>query len=259
MKASNLIYLCPKFIVLETLKPYGQAGESKKKEVQKMFDNIAGSYDMLNAVLSFGMDSYWRKKAIHQFPDATLPLRVLDVACGTGDMCLQAFRYYPSYRYLGVDLSAGMLQVGRNRIGKLKLADKISMEQGDCENLHYDEASFDLVMAAFGVRNFENLDAGLQHMHRVLQSGGKVIILEFSRPRIFPFKQLYNFYFRNILPLVGRFGSKDANAYKYLYESVQQFPDYERFTDRLTACGFSNCTITPLTFGICCVYTGIKI
>lgn len=222
-----------------------------------MFDRIAPEYDKLNSVLSLGIDTRWRNKAIAELPESSASLHILDIATGTGDMCIQARKRYPHYHYTGLDLSDGMLEIGRQRLKKMDIQG-IELIQGDSEHLAFHSDRFDAVMAAFGVRNFENLDQGLQEMHRVLKPGGKLVILEFSRPRIFPFRQLFGFYFKNMLPLIGSWGSKDAQAYKYLYESVQQFPDYDRFTDRLTACGFRSASFHSLSLGICCVYTGLK-
>lgn len=222
-----------------------------------MFDRIAPAYDLLNSVLSLGIDTRWRKKAIAELPASANSLHILDIATGTGDMCIQARKRYPHYQYTGLDLSDGMLEIGRQRLKKMDILG-IELIQGDSEQLDFGDDRFDAVMAAFGVRNFENLDKGLQEIYRVLKPGGKLIVLEFSRPRIFPFRQLFGFYFKNMLPLIGSWGSKDAQAYKYLYESVQQFPDYDRFTDRLTACGFHSVGYHSLSLGICCVYTGLK-
>jgi len=240
------------------IKPYSREGESKKAEVRQMFDRISPVYDFLNGLLSLGIDRIWRRKALTLIPDSPEGSEVLDVATGTGALAIQGAEMYPQYRFVGSDISEGMLEIGRVRVAKRGLSDRISLEPGDSENLNYESNRFVCVTAAFGVRNFENLDAGLSEMYRVICPGGRIIILEFSRPRIFPFKQLFNFYFRFILPFIGRIISKDARAYSYLYESVQQFPDYERFVGKLAGAGFKNSRFIVLSLGICCIYTGEK-
>ncbi|MEO6190211.1 MAG: bifunctional demethylmenaquinone methyltransferase/2-methoxy-6-polyprenyl-1,4-benzoquinol methylase UbiE, partial [Saprospiraceae bacterium] len=224
---------------MEPVKPYGELVESKKKQVKKMFDRIAPAYDTLNTILSLGIDKSWRKKAIAQLPTSTDSLCILDVATGTCDMSIQAAKRYPHYHFIGIDLSDGMLAMGRKRLIKLGLDQNIKIELGDSEELGFQDNTFDATMAAFGVRNFENLELGLRNMNRVIKKNGKIVILEFSKPKAFPFKQLFNFYFKNFLPLIGKFGSSDDQAYKYLYQSVQQFPDYERFLDKLREAGFT--------------------
>lgn len=223
-----------------------------------MFDRISPVYDFLNGLLSLGIDRIWRKKALSLIPDSPEGSEILDVATGTGALAIQGAEMYPQYRFVGSDISEGMLQKGRERLARRGLTDRIRLEQGDSENLGYESDRFACAMAAFGVRNFENLDAGLSEMHRVIRPGGRIIVLEFSRPRMFPFKQLFNLYFKYILPLIGRMISKDARAYSYLYESVQQFPDYERFVGKLAEAGFKNSRFISLCLGICCIYTGEK-
>ncbi len=242
---------------IEHIKPYQSSQDSKKNQVQKMFDKIAPAYDSLNSILSLGIDNYWRRKAIQLIPISDAQLEILDVACGTGDMSILASKRFPHYQFTGIDLSEGMLEVGKKRILKIN-ADQIKLQWGDCENLPYEPNTFDAIMVAFGVRNFENLELGIQNMYRVLKENGKIIILEFSKPRVFPFKQIYTAYFRYVLPWIGRIGSKDDKAYKYLYDSVQQFPDYERFVGILEKSGFHHCNYKPLSLGICSIYTGIK-
>lgn len=222
-----------------------------------MFDKIAPYYDLLNRVLSLGVDTLWRKRAIrklHGRPVQTL----LDVATGTADLALEASRQLQPQRIVGLDLSNEMLDIGRGKVSRRRLDETIELIQGDSENLPFADNTFDAVTVAFGVRNFENLELGLREMRRVLKDGGKVVILEFSKPRSFPFKQLYNFYFRNILPTVGKLTSKDPKAYRYLYESVQAFPDGQDFLDILDKTGYKTNQCTPLTLGICSIYTGEK-
>jgi demethylmenaquinone methyltransferase / 2-methoxy-6-polyprenyl-1,4-benzoquinol methylase len=240
----------------QQVKPYQQEG-SKKGQVSNMFDKIAPYYDLLNRVLSLGIDTRWRKRAIRMLHDHPVQA-LLDVATGTADLALEASRQLQPQRIVGLDLSNEMLEIGRGKVSRRRLGETIELIQGDSENLPFADNTFDAVTVAFGVRNFENLELGLREMRRVLKDGGKVVILEFSKPRSFPFKQLYNFYFRNILPTVGKLTSKDPKAYRYLYESVQAFPDGQDFLDFLDKTGYKTNQCTPLTLGICSIYTGEK-
>ena len=221
-----------------------------------MFDNISGNYDFLNHFLSLGIDTWWRKKAIGQLK-AVHPKLILDVATGTGDFAVEALRLNPD-KIIGIDISEGMLEMGRKKMVKRGLDSKIELRSGDSEKLAFEENKFDAIIVAFGVRNFENLEKGLSEMLRVLKPGGKVVVLEFSKPTVFPFRQLYHFYFRFVLPKIGRWVSRDASAYTYLPESVQAFPDGKEFLGILSQLGFKNTSWTPLTFGISSLYTGIK-
>jgi demethylmenaquinone methyltransferase/2-methoxy-6-polyprenyl-1,4-benzoquinol methylase len=238
------------------VKPY-TPDESKKKQVEQMFDNIAPKYDFLNRFLSLGIDKYWRKIAIQQLV-AAKPTQVLDIATGTADLAIECLKQVPDASIVGLDLSAQMLAMGDEKLKKLGLTEKIKLIQGDSENLPFEHNKFNAISVAYGVRNFENLERGLQEMYRVLAPSGKLVVLEFSRPRIFPLKQLFNFYFKNILPRIGNSTAKDKRAYTYLYESVQAFPDGEDFVQLLQKNGFKNCQCISLTFGICSVYTGEK-
>jgi len=238
------------------VKPYKQEDLSKKEQVAKMFNNISHKYDLLNHLLSLGIDIQWRKKAINQLKSIH-PKSILDVATGTADFAIQSLTLDPE-KVIGVDISDGMLNIGREKIRTRKLDHIISLENGDSENLRFRDNNFDAVIVAFGVRNFEHLQNGLSNMHRVLKEGGKVVILEFSKPTSFPFKQIYNFYFNSILPNIGNVVSRDNSAYTYLPESVQAFPDGERFLEILNKTGFNQIECIPLTFGICSIYTGIK-
>ncbi|HKK78673.1 MAG TPA: bifunctional demethylmenaquinone methyltransferase/2-methoxy-6-polyprenyl-1,4-benzoquinol methylase UbiE [Phaeodactylibacter sp.] len=240
----------------EEIKPYEQGG-SKKEQVSRMFDGIAPYYDFLNRLLSLGIDTVWRKRAIDQLKGAA-PKHILDVATGTADVALEMARRLQPERIIGLDIAPQMLDVGREKVRKKGLERIIELQVGDSENLPFANNTFDALTVAFGVRNFEHLEKGLQEMYRVLKPGGKLVVLEFSKPRIFPFKQLYDFYFRNILPAVGRFTSKDPRAYRYLYESVQAFPDREQFTNILSKTGYKSNQCIPLTLGICSIYTGVK-
>lgn len=221
-----------------------------------MFDNISPRYDLLNHLLSFGVDRSWRRKAIHLLKSHN-PKSVLDIATGTGDFAIEALKLNPDY-IIGIDISTGMIEQGRKKLIREKLNNKIELQQGDSENLPFEDNKFDAVIVAFGVRNFEKLGQGLSEMYRVLNKNGAVVILEFSRPVGFPFKQIYNLYFRNILPFIGRIISRDHSAYKYLPESVQVFPEGDAFLKILSDIGFKNTRCIPLTFGISSIYTGTK-
>jgi len=229
---------------------------SKKEQVRTMFNNIAGKYDFLNHFLSAGVDYSWRRKVIrilkmHQ------PKKILDVATGTADLAIAEAKLNAE-SVIGVDIADQMLDYGRKKISDKQLGDVITLENGDAENLRFGEGTFDAVTVAFGVRNFEDLDKGLQEMYRILNPGGIAVILEFSSPKKFPVKQVYNFYFHNILPLAGRIISKDRAAYTYLPESVNAFPDGQNFLNYMHAAGFRDTTARPLTFGIASIYTGMK-
>ncbi|GAB3331819.1 bifunctional demethylmenaquinone methyltransferase/2-methoxy-6-polyprenyl-1,4-benzoquinol methylase UbiE [Marivirga atlantica] len=239
-----------------TVLPYKDKDTAKKQQVADMFDSISPKYDFLNHFLSLGIDIRWRKKAIKQLQEIK-PKNILDIATGTGDFAIESLSLNPE-QVVGVDISEGMLSVGREKLKKRKLDDRITLKSGDSENLPFDDNMFDAIIVAFGVRNFENLEKGLTEMFRVLRPGGKVVVLEFSKPKSFPFKQLYNFYFKNILPTVGKLISKDKAAYTYLPESVKSFPDGKMFTDILDRVGFNKTQCKPLTLGISSIYTGIK-
>ena len=239
-----------------TVKPY-EADGSKKQQVSKMFDNIAPYYDLLNRVLSLGIDKRWRKRAIKLLQEDN-PQYILDVATGTADVALQVADRLQPKKIIGVDISNEMLAIGREKIAKKNLQQVITLEEGDSENLPFEDNTFDAITVAYGVRNFENLEKGLSEMYRVLKPNGKVIVLEFSKPTIFPFKQLFNFYFANILPTIGKWTSKDPKAYRYLYESVQAFPDGNKFVAILDKLGFQSTKFIPLSLGICSIYLGKK-
>lgn len=236
--------------------PYGsEAG--KKAEVEQMFDRIAPRYDLLNRVLSLGIDVWWRKRAIGYLKPAQ-PAEILDVATGTADVAILLAKILKPRQVIGIDIANQMLELGRGKIAAQGLSDVISLETGDSERLRFSDASFDAVTVAFGVRNFENLEKGLSEMCRVLRPGGRVVILEFSKPHIFPIKQCYNAYFKYVLPLIGRLTSRDMRAYTYLFESVQVFPEGSQFTEILTKTGFQNPICERLTLGICSIYTATK-
>ena len=240
----------------EIVKPYDQEG-SKKEQVGKMFDNIAPYYDFLNRLLTLRIDVLWRRSAIKMIKDRNAK-QIIDIATGTADLTVEINKQLNPDQIIGMDLSHEMLEVGRKKIAKKGLDNLIRLDQGDSENLQYADNSFDVATAAFGVRNFENLKAGLTEINRVLKKNGQIVVLEFSRPTIFPFKQLFNLYFKYILPLIGKVTSKDPKAYQYLYESVQAFPDGEDFLDVLKESGFNSNQCKKLSLGICSIYTGFK-
>ncbi len=243
-------------ILAEQVKPYEQEG-SKKQQVEQMFDNIAPKYDFLNRFLSLGIDIYWRKKAVNRLKDQQIK-QVLDIATGTADVALEIYKQIKPDHITGVDISDKMLEIGREKILGKTLQKYITLENGDSENLRFEDNTFDAITVAFGVRNFENLSKGLAEMYRVLKPGGKLIILEFSKPKVFPFKQLFNFYFKNILPIIGKWNSKDPKAYQYLFESVQAFPEGEKFIHILSSVGFKSNQNIPLTLGVCSIYQSEK-
>ena len=236
--------------------PYKEKQTGKKEQVAEMFNNISHRYDFLNHFLSLGIDILWRKKAIRMLK-AEQPKQILDIATGTGDFAIEALALNPD-RVVGVDISPGMLEYGKKKMKKRGLDHLIHMQMGDSEKLLFENNTFDAVIVSFGVRNFENLEKGLSDMYRVLKPGGKAVVVEFSRPRHFPMKHLYNFYFKSILPIIGKLISKDQSAYTYLPESVATFPDGDDFLTVLHKAGFKNTVCKPLTFGISSIYTGQK-
>ena len=231
-------------------------GDGKREKVENMFDSIASSYDFLNHFLSFGIDYYWRNKALKIIKSVN-PESILDIATGTGDLAILSSKANPK-RIVGIDISQNMLNVGIEKINKKGLQNLITMQKEDSEDLSFEDNTFDLAMAAFGVRNFENLEKGLSEIRRVLKPGGTFIVLELSQPRVFPMKQFYSFYSNNILPTFGKIVSNDSSAYTYLPESVKRFPSYEKFTQIMDKVGFKNTSFEPLTFGISNLYRAEK-
>ncbi len=241
----------------ENVTPYKDQELTKKEQVAKMFNNISKTYDFLNHFLSLGIDIIWRKKAINELIKDK-PQTILDVATGTGDFAFEALEKLKPKKIIGVDISQGMLNIADKKILKRGKSDVFEVRLGDSEKLLFDNDSFDAVTVAYGVRNFENLEKGIADMLRVLKPNGKAVILEFSKPKAFPIKQLYNFYFSYITPTVGKVFSKDASAYSYLPESVAAFPDGAKFIALMDKVGYKNTKCKPLAFGICSIYTGIK-
>ena len=239
-----------------TVLPYKNKTSGKKEQVAVMFDNIAHRYDFLNHFLSMGIDILWRRKAIKLFKNKKYEY-LLDIATGTGDFAIEASKLNPT-SIIGVDISEGMLENGRKKLKNKKLDNLIQFQKADSENLPFDTNHFDGIMCSFGVRNFENLEKGIGEMYRVLKPEGKTVIIEFSQPEKFPIKQLYSFYFNNILPLLGRIFSRDNAAYTYLPESVSVFPYGKSFISILQQAGFKNCLHIPLSGGIAAIYVGEK-
>lgn len=241
---------------MSTVKPNPSSALPKKQQVEQMFDNIAPRYDFLNHFLSLGIDLWWRKIAINGLKKYQ-PKQIIDVATGTGDFAFESLKRLNPDFVTGVDISEGMLQLARVK-AKDRKTERISFSKGDSENLNFEDNSFDAATVAFGVRNFENLEKGLEEIKRVLKPGGRLVVLEFSKPSVFPVKQLYHFYFRYILPTTGKIISKDSSAYTYLPESVNAFPEGQQFTNILEKLGYQECKSRALTFGICSLYTACK-
>ena len=237
--------------------PFKDSEKSKKEQVADMFNKIAGKYDVMNRVLSARTDIGWRKKAINKLRKDN-PQHILDVATGTADMALMAYKMLQPAQVTGIDISEGMLELGRKKIDKEQLGDKIHLHTGDSETINFAENTFDAVMVAFGVRNFENLENGLTEMWRVLKPGGRLIVLEFSKPRRKAVKSLYNLYMGLLAPQVARWFKQNKEAYQYLNESANAFPDRHLFTDILKKVGYIETECTPLSLGICCIYAGRK-
>ena len=240
----------------EQVKPYGDSSKSKKEEVAEMFNNISAKYDFLNHFLSLGIDKLWRKKAVKMLRSVN-PTRILDIATGTGDFALESLVLKPT-QIVGLDISSGMLEHGRVKMKKKGVDHIITMQQGDSEDIPYEDNYFDGLTVGFGVRNFENLEKGLGEMLRVVRPGGKLIILEFSKPKKFPIKQLFAFYSKNIIPILGKSISKDSNAFTYLPESVAAFPEGKNFENILAKVGFKDISSTLVSGGIATIYAGTK-
>jgi demethylmenaquinone methyltransferase/2-methoxy-6-polyprenyl-1,4-benzoquinol methylase len=236
--------------------PYKDSNLGKKEQVAQMFDNISENYDDLNRVISFGIDVKWRKKVI-QLVGENNPKKILDIATGTGDLAIMMSELNAD-QIVGLDISAGMLEVGKQKIASKNLSHKIEMVLGDSENIPFGDNYFDAITVSFGVRNFENLDKGLKEILRVLKPGGKFVVLETAVPTKTPFKQGYNIHSKYILPLVGKLFSKDKTAYSYLSESANAFPYGQAFNNILEKNGFIDTKDIPVTFGVASIYTATK-
>lgn len=240
----------------DSIRPYEQSEKGKKEQVADMFNNIAGKYDFMNRFLSVGTDIGWRKKAIKWLQPAA-PQHILDIATGTGDMSIMACKMLKPRQITGIDISTEMLEVGRKKIEKEGLVNKITLHTGDSEAIKFNDNTFDAGMVAFGIRNFENLEQGLQEILRVLQPGAPLVILEFSKPKQ-PFKTLYNLYMKLVAPNVARMITRDQQAYEYLTASANAFPERKQLVDILNKAGYTDTRYKSLSLGICCIYTGKK-
>ncbi|ULQ56498.1 bifunctional demethylmenaquinone methyltransferase/2-methoxy-6-polyprenyl-1,4-benzoquinol methylase UbiE [Flavihumibacter rivuli] len=241
----------------DSVVPFKDSDQSKKQQVAEMFDQIAFRYDFLNRFLSGGIDVYWRKRAIAELRQLK-PQKVLDVATGTADVAIMTMKFLKPERIIGIDISEGMLELGRKKIAKLKLNDRIELQSGDSETIKFPDNSFDAVTVAFGVRNFQDLRKGLSEMFRVLKPGGKLVVLEFSKPKAAGFKGLYQLYMNLVAPGIGKLFSRNKAAYQYLNDSVQAFPEGKDFINILAETGYSQTYLKKLSLGICTIYCGTK-
>jgi demethylmenaquinone methyltransferase/2-methoxy-6-polyprenyl-1,4-benzoquinol methylase len=240
----------------DKIKPFSDQG-SKKEQVSEMFDHIAPRYDFMNRFLSVGIDVSWRRKAIKRFQKDN-PKVLLDVATGTADMSIMAARILQPEKIIGIDISEKMLEIGRRKIDKEGLGTKIELFSGDGETINFPKDTFDGVMVAFGVRNFENLEKGMAEILRVMRPGAQLIVLEFSKPKLPGVKTLYNFYMGVVAPQMAKWFNQNKKAYQYLNESAKAFPDHQLFIDVLNKTGYSDTSFKPLSLGICCIYSGRK-
>ncbi|MBK5722968.1 bifunctional demethylmenaquinone methyltransferase/2-methoxy-6-polyprenyl-1,4-benzoquinol methylase UbiE [Dysgonomonas sp. Marseille-P4677] len=240
----------------EKIVPYSSE-ENKGVQVERMFDSIAENYDTLNRTMSMGIDINWRNKGISMLKRLS-PQTILDIATGTGDLAIQAYNVLKPQSILGIDISEGMMEVGRHKVAKAGLSEVITFEKQDCLNLTLDDNTYDAAMVAFGVRNFEDLDKGLQEILRVLKPGGQLMILELSTPKHFPMKQGYWMYSRLFIPTIGRIISKDKTAYSYLPKSIEAFIQGKEMTNTLLKNGFKDAICKTYTFGVCSMYLASK-
>jgi len=241
----------------DTVVPVEGSALPKKKQVAEMFDNIAHRYDFLNRFLSAGIDIQWRRAALRQL-SSIHPKVILDVATGTADVAIMAARKLAPEKVIGIDISDGMLELGRKKVNSEHLGNIIELQNGDSETINFLDNTFDAVTVAFGVRNFENLEKGLSEIKRVLKPGGKLVVLEFSKPKAPVIKQVYNVYMKLVAPAMGKLFSKNRNAYKYLDESIKKFPEGKNFTQILDGLGYRNTYCKPQSAGICSIYCGEK-
>ena len=258
-KKNVILYICTTMTKFahDNIVPSKDSLLSKKEQVAGMFDSIAGRYDFLNRFLSAGIDVWWRKKAIFQLKKLN-PKNILDVATGTADVAIMSTDILHPEKITGIDISDGMLDIGRKKIKKLGLENTIELLNGDSETIKFNDNSFDAVTVAFGVRNFEHLEKGLNEIKRVLKPGGKLVVLEFSKPKTAGVSQLYNVYMQLVAPNVGKLFSNNRTAYKYLDESIKKFPEGKNFTLILDNLGYTNTYCKPLSLGICSIYCGEK-
>lgn len=240
----------------EKILPYNKE-ENKGKQVERMFDSIAGKYDQLNHTLSLGFDRGWRKKAIRTLKPFA-PKKILDIATGTGDLAIELYKALKPDQIIGADISEGMMEVGRKKVTQIGYSGQIAFEWQDSLNLTYEPDTFDAVTAAFGVRNFQDIEKGISEMYRVLKPGGHLMILELTTPEHFPMKQLFAIYSQTVIPLIGRLVSKEKNAYNYLPASIRVVPQGNVMTGLLERVGFKEAKVRTFTFGICSLYTGTK-
>lgn len=241
----------------DTVVPFEKSELGKKQQVATMFDRIAFRYDFLNRFLSVGIDVSWRKKAIKELKTIK-PQTILDVATGTADVAILTYKMLHPQKITGIDISERMLELGRKKIFKQHLSEKIKLVNGDSETINFPDGSFDAITVAFGVRNFENVEKGLKEMLRVLKPGGKLVVLEFSKPKNLLFKGIYNLYMKVVAQRIGKMIAKNSDAYKYLNDSVQKFPEREGFINILNSTGYKNTYFKTLTLGICCIYCGSR-
>lgn len=249
--------LCMTKFAHDEVVPYQHSQLEKKEQVADMFNSIAYRYDFLNRFLSAGIDVWWRKKAISQLK-ALAPKKILDVATGTGDVAIMTWNMLHPDLINGIDISEGMLGLGRKKLEKLGLNGKIILEKGDSETIRFEDNHFDAITVAFGVRNFQNLEKGLQEMYRVLKPGGKLVVLEFSKADAGFLSALFNFYMNRITPFIGKLFAKNKDAYQYLNDSVQAFPEGPTFLNIMNDAGFTQTYLKKLSFGICTIYCGSK-
>lgn len=241
----------------DSVVPYQDSELSKKQQVAGMFNDISGKYDFLNRFLSAGIDTRWRKTMIRHLEPAQ-PATILDVATGTADVAIMAAQRLHPRKITGIDISDGMLEIGRKKVARLGMQDTIDLLNGDSEAINFDDDSFDAITVAFGVRNFQHLETGLSEMKRVLKPGGKLVILEFSKPKLPLIRSIYQFYMKIVTPNMGKLFSKNRNAYQYLDESIKKFPEGKNFTAILDKLGYTSTYSKSLSLGICSIYCGTK-
>ncbi len=242
---------------VEQINPYEEDGRTKSVQVREMFDSIAPAYDFMNRAMTLGIDRLWRRKAVGSIT-AGEPATVLDIATGTGDLAILLAEKLPKARITGIDLSEGMVEIGRRKVAARGLADRVTLRTGDCLALPFADDSFDCICCAYGVRNFQDLLAGYREMHRVVRPGGQLMVLELSVPSSALVRPFYRLYTRRVIPMVGRLISKDVRAYSYLPESIAAVPARGQMTAIMEEAGFTDARCHQLTLGVCCIYTATK-